>query len=363
MTSISRQPFGVAPGGSPVELVTAANTSGVELTLISYGAAVARLITSDRAGRRANIALGFPSLAGYVEHRGHFFGATVGRFANRIGGGQFALEGAVVQLVRNDGENSLHGGSCGFDRHVWDIVATSACPEEARVLLRHVSVDGDMGYPGRLDAEVAYTLTESSSLRIDYRATTDMPTVINLTNHTLWNLAGEGEGTIEEHVLTLNARSYTPIDDAFVPTGEIAPVMGTPLDFTAPTPIGLRAGDDFEQLTLAGGYDHNFVLDRTDTISLELAARLEHPGSGRLLEVHTTEPGLQLYSGNFLDGSLAGPTGHPYDVRSGVALETQHFPDSPNHENFPSTVLRPGAVFASTTIYRFGVRADRIADS
>ena len=353
----------MAPGGSPVELVTVANTSGVELTLISYGAAVAGLITPDRAGRRANIALGFPSLAGYLEHTGHFFGATVGRFANRIGGGQFALESHVVQLARNDGENSLHGGPCGFDRHVWDIVATSTRPDEARVLLRHVSVDGEMGYPGTLEATVAYTLTESSSLRIDYRATTDMPTVINLTNHTLWNLAGEGAGTIDGHVLTLNARSYTPIDDALVPTGEVASVAGTPLDFTVPTPIGARAGDDFDQLRLARGYDHNFVLDRVDATSLEFAARVEEPRSGRVIEVHTTEPGLQLYSGNFLDGSLTGPTGHPYDVRSGVALETQHFPDSPNHENFPSTVLRPGAVFASTTVYRFGVRADRAGNS
>ena len=322
MTSISRQPFGVAPGGSPVELVTAANTSGVELTLISYGAAVARLITPDRAGRQANIALGFPSLAGYVEHTGHFFGATVGRFANRISGGQFTLKGAVVQLAQNDGQNSLHGGPCGFDRHVWDIVASSAHPDEARVLLRHVSVDGEMGYPGTLEATVAYTLTESSSLRIDYRATTDMPTVINLTNHTLWNLAGEGAGTIDGHVLTLNAHSYTPIDDALVPTGEVASVAGTPLDFTVPTPIGARAGGDFDQLRLARGYDHNFVLDRVDATSLGFAARVEEPRSGRVIEVHTTEPGLQLYSGNFLDGSLTGPTGHPYDFRSGVALET-----------------------------------------
>ena len=363
MASISRRPFGVAPGGSPVELLTVANTSGVELSLISYGAAVAALTTPDRHGASANIALGFPSLAGYVEHTRHFFGATVGRYANRIAGGRFPLDGAVVEVARNDGENSLHGGLCGFDRHVWDIVATFARPEEARVLFRHVSVDGEMGYPGTVEVAVGYTLTESSSLRIDYRATTDKPTVINLTNHTLWNLAGEGAGSIDDHVLAINARRYTPIDHALVPTGEIAPVTGTPLDFGVGAPIGKRVGDHIDQLRLAHGYDHNLVLERADATSLELAARLEEPGSGRILEVLTTEPGLQLYTGNFLDGSLAGPSGRPYDVRAGLALETQHFPDSPNHESFPTTVLRPGAVFASTTVYRFGVRGDRPGSS
>jgi aldose 1-epimerase len=359
VTTISRRPFGVAPGGTPVELVTVANGAGVELSLLGYGAAIGRLVTPDRNGRRANIALGFPSLAGYVEHTGHHFGATVGRYANRIAGGRFTLGGELIQLPRNDGENSLHGGPSGFDRQVWDLVATAARPEEARVHFRHVSADGEMGYPGEVEAVVTYTLTESSSLRIDYRATTDKLTILNLTNHTLWNLAGEGAGTIEDHVLALNARSYTPIDDALVPTGEIAPVAETPLDFIVPTPIGMRVRDDFEQLTHAGGYDHNFVLERADATSLELAARLEEPCSGRVLEVHTTEPGLQLYSGNFLDGSLTGPGGRPYEFRGGLALETQHFPDSPNHETFPSTVLRPADAFASTTVYRFGIRDDR----
>ena len=361
MTTISRQPYGVAPGGRPVELVTVTNAAGVELSLVSYGAAVARLLTPDRDGRRANVALGFPSLAGYVEHTGHYFGATVGRYANRIAGGRFTLAGEAVQLVTNEGGNALHGGPGGFDSRVWDIVATFARPQQARVLLRYVSADGEMGYPGALEATVAYTLTESSMLRIDYRATTDKPTVVNLTNHTLWNLAGEGTGAIEDHVLTLDAGSYTPIDDELVPTGEIAPVAGTPLDFTAPMPIGLRIADDFAQLALAHGYDHNFVLDRADATSLAPAARLEEPRTGRVLEVLTTEPGLQLYSGNRLDGSFVGPSGHAYELRDGLALETQHFPDSPNHENFPSTALQPGAVFSSTTVYRFGVRNDRAA--
>ena len=357
MTSISRRPFGAAPDGRPVELVTVANAAGVELALLGYGAAVARLVTPDRDGKRANIALGFSSLAGYVEHTGHYFGATVGRYANRIAGGRFTLGGELVQLPTNDGRNSLHGGPNGFDRHAWDIVASLARPEEARVSFRRVSAGGEMGYPGTLEAEVAYTLTEGSSLRIDYRATTDRPTVINLTNHTLWNLAGEGAGTIEDHVLTLNARRYTPIDEELVPTGEIAPVAGTALDFRVRTPIGLRADDDFDQLTLAGGYDHNFVLDRDGATSLEPAARLEEPSSGRVLEVQTTEPGLQLYSGNFLDGSLTGTSGRRYGFRGGIALETQHFPDSPNREDFPSTVLQPGEVFASSTVYRFGIQS------
>jgi aldose 1-epimerase len=355
--SISARPFDVAPDGTSIELVTVANAAGVELSLLGYGAAVARLLAPDRNGQRANIALGFPSLAGYVEHTGHYFGATVGRYANRIAGGRFVLADEVIQLPANDGRNSLHGGADGFDRHPWELVASLAKPEEARVLFRRMSADGEMGFPGTLEAEVAYTLTESSSLRIDYRATTDKATVINLTNHSLWNLAGEGAGTIDDHVLTINAGRYTPIDDELLPTGEIASVAGTPLDFTAPTPIGLRADDDFDQLTLARGYDHNFVLDRAGATSLELAARLEEPRSGRVLEVRTTEPGLQLYSGNFLDGSLTGSGGRPYRFRGGVALETQHFPDSPNHENFPSTVLRPGQVFASSTIYRFGVQS------
>jgi aldose 1-epimerase len=341
------------PDGTPVDLLTVA-CAGLELGLTSYGAALVRLMAPDRDGRRANIALGFASLAGYVENTGHYFGGTIGRHANRIRGGRFTLDGEVVQLPRNDGENSLHGGPGGFDRLVWEVVATSARPDEARVLFRHVSLDGEMGYPGTLDAEVGYTLTESSTLRIDYRATTDRPTVVNLTNHTLWNLAGEGTGTIGDHVLMLNARSYTPIGGDLVPTGEIAPVAGTPLDFAGPTPIGARVGDDFDQLTRAGGYDHNFVLDRRDAAGLSFAARLEEPATGRVLEVHTTEPGIQLYSGNFLDGSLTGPSGRPYGFRDGLALETQHFPDSPNHASFPSTVLRPGDVFASSTLFRFG---------
>jgi aldose 1-epimerase len=341
--------------GLPVEALTLTSGAGIEVSLISFGAAVQELVAPGRDGRHANVVLGFSTLDGYLDDEGHYFGATVGRYANRIAGGRFILDGEVVEVSRNDGENSLHGGPSGFDRHVWAIVATSMRPDEARVLFRRTSADGEMGYPGRLVVEVSYTLAESGSLRIDYRATTDRTTVVNLTNHALWNLAGEEAGTIDDHVLTLRSSSYTPIDAELIPTGELASVAGTPLDFTKPTPIGMRIEDGFVQLNRAGGYDHNFVLDRSGDDSLVLGARVEEPRGGRVLEVLTTEPGVQFYSGNFLDGRLLGPGGNAYDSRAGFALEAQHYPDSPNHEQFPSTILRAGEIFASTTIYRLGI--------
>ena len=350
---LRRRRFGTMPDGSPVELLTLSVPAGVEASLITYGAAIQQLWTPDPSGRLANVVLGFPTLDGYLANDGHYFGAVVGRYANRIAHGRFTLDGVVYELSQNEGETSLHGGLRGFDKQLWEVAGTAVGPDGAHVVLRYTSASAEMGYPGRLAAEVAYTLTEDRSLRIDYRATTDEPTVINLTNHALWNLAGEGTRSVEGHILTLGASRYTPVDEQLLPTGEIAPVAETPLDFTSPTPLGARIRDDFDQLTIARGYDHNFVLDRTDGGSLALAARVEEPESGRALEVYTTEPGLQLYSGNRLDGSLAGASGRPYGERHGLALETQHFPDSPNHERFPSTVLRPNDVFSSTTLYRF----------
>ena len=320
---------------------------------MSYGAAIHQLWMPDRAGRRANIVLGFSTLDEYVAHDGHYFGATIGRYANRIGRGRFRLDGVAFELPLNDGGSSLHGGPGGFDRRVWEIEEASTGTDEARVELGYTSAGGEMGYPGKLTVQVAYTLAGDCTLRIDYRASTDEPTVVNLTNHALWNLAGEGARTVVDHLLTLGAGRYTPVDEELLPTGEIAPVTGTPLDFTSPARIGARIGENFDQLILAGGYDHNFVLDRTDSHSLAFGARLRDPQSGRTLELHTTEPGLQLYSGNRLDGSLIGPGGQAYFRHGGVALETQHFPDSPNRSHFPSTALRPGDVFASTTLYRF----------
>jgi aldose 1-epimerase len=309
---------------------------------MAYGAAIQQLWAADREGRRANVVLGFATVDAYRRSNGHYFGATIGRYANRIAGGRFELDGAAYEL-----EGSLHGGPAGFDRHEWEVVGAGA----DRAVFRYTSPDGEMGYPGMLDVEVAYTLA-GGSLRIDYRAETDRPTVVNLTNHALWNLAGEGEGTVEGHLLTVNADWYTPVDAELLPTGEIAPVSGTAFEFRSATAVGARIDGDDEQLRRAGGYDHNYVLDRRGATGLVRAARVEEPGSGRVLEVETTEPGLQVYSGNFLVGDLVGTGGRPYLRRGGIALETQHFPDSPNHSAFPETVLRPGTVFTSSTVYR-----------
>jgi aldose 1-epimerase len=346
-----RDPFGTTPDGEAVERVTLRGSAGIEVSLISYGAAIQELWAPDRDGGRANIVLGFAGLDGYTSEPGHYFGAIIGRFANRIGGGGFTLDGVAYELPRNDEGNSLHGGPRGFDKRVWRIVAASA----HRVVFRHLSVDGEMGYPGTLEVEVAYTLI-GSALRIELTATTDAATIVNLTAHPLWNLAGEGEGTTDNHLLTLRARRYTPIDQAYLPTGELAPVSGTPFDFTSATAIGARIDADFDQLHIARGYDHNFVIDRDDPQSLIAVALLGEPRSGRTLEIETTEPGLQVYTGNDLDNRLIGTSGRAYPRRAGLALETQHFPDSPHHESFPTTVLRPGHTFRSTTVYRLGVK-------
>ena len=310
---------------------------GVEASILAYGATLQSLLAPDRDGRRVNIALGFATADEYVENTGHFFGATIGRYANRIARGRFELDGILHELDRNDGGNCLHGGSRGFDTRLWDVDdANDEC-----VRLSYSSPDGEMGFPGDLDVRVEYRF-EGAELRIEYEATTSAPTVVNLTNHTCWNLAGEGSGSVEEHVLTLHASRYTPVDASLIPTGEILPVDGTPLDFRFPTPIGAR------------DFDNNVVIDRSAD-SLVHAARVLEPASGRVLDVLTTEPGLQLYTGKALDGSFVGPSGRAYRRGDCVALETQHFPDSPNHPAFPSTVLRPGERFRSTTVFRLGV--------
>jgi aldose 1-epimerase len=346
------RPFGTAPDGAAVDLYTLSSPAGVTVSVMTYGAAVQGLSAPDRDGRVHDVALGFPSLAGYLAGGGHYFGATVGRYANRIARGTFALDGVTYELPRNDGENSLHGGPVGFDKRVWLVSEAHATENHARLVLRYTSRDREMGYPGTLAVQVAYTLLRDGALRLDYRAETDAPTVVNLTNHMYWNLAGEGSGTIDDHVLTLMARRYTPVDATLIPTGELGSVDGTPLDFTRPSPIGARIDDPFPQLVVAGGYDHNFIIERSNSSSLALAARVDEPTSGRRLEVSSTEPGLQFYSGNLLEGAFAGTA---YRRREGFALETQHFPDSPNQLRFPSTTLRPGQVFESTTIYRLSV--------
>jgi aldose 1-epimerase len=330
--------FGKARTGEPVHLFTLNDATGVEVSIMTYGAAIQRLVAPDRDGGLANIALGFPTLAGYLVNTGHYFGATVGRYANRIAGGRFILDGVVHELSKNDGDSCLHGGAVGFDSKVWEVVDASA----GLLALTYASPDGEMGFPGVLHVRVEYRL-EGGELRINYEATTSAPTVVNLTNHTCWNLAGEGSGSVDSHVLMLNASSLTPVGPQLIPTGELQPVAGTPFDFRAPIGIGARGR----------GYDHNFVLDR-EGASLSLAARVAEPTSGRTLELLTTEPGTQLYTGTSLDGTYLGPGG-PYRRGYCLALETQHFPDSPNQPTFPSTVLRPGERFTSATVYRFGI--------
>ncbi|HEY8474154.1 MAG TPA: aldose epimerase family protein [Natronosporangium sp.] len=349
---ITKDVFGTLDDGTRVDRYTLTN-GDLRVRIITYGGILQSIEVPDRRGKRANVTLGFDNLTDYVESS-PYFGCITGRYANRIAGGQFTLDGETYQLPLNDGPNSLHGGEVGFDKHVWD-----ATPFTTRhtvgLRLTHTSPDGDQGYPGTLETEVVYTLTRDG-IRMDYRATTDQPTVVNLTNHAYFNLAGEGTGTIDNHRLQINADHYTPVDETLIPTGEIAPVRGTPMDFRRPTAIGERNRDgSFEQLVIGRGYDHNWVLNRRDDsyTELELAARVVEPTSGRVLTIHTTEPGIQFYAGNFLDGTLVGTGGNMYRQGDGFALETQHFPDSPNQPNFPSTVLRPGEVYETTTIYQF----------
>ena len=349
------QPFGEIDG-QPVEILTLAN-GDVEVTLLTYGGIVQAIRVPDRSGQIANVALGFETLDEYLAHNaGPHFGATIGRYANRISGGAFTIDGRTYQVPPNNGPNALHGGPAGFDSHIW-------AAEQFRdgssigVRLTRTSPDGEEGFPGTLSVAVSFLLTEGNQLRIDYHATSDRPTIVNLTNHSYFNLAGEGSGTIYDHELTLNSSAYLPVDASLIPTGEIAPVDDTPFDFRAARPIGARIRDLDRQLLVGRGYDHNFVLDRAspDDRSLILAARVDEPTSGRRLEIHTTEPGIQFYSGNFLDGSLFGTSKRWYRQSDGFALETQHFPDSPNHPDFPSTVLRPGEQYRSTTTYTFSI--------
>src|SRR5881396_2431224 len=351
-TRISRLPFGTTADAKPVELFTLTNAHDVEVRAMTYGATIVWLHAPDREGHLDDIVLGYPTLAGYLA-QSPYFGAIVGRYGNRIAKGRFTLDGKAYQLATNNGPNHLHGGVKGFDKVVW-----SAEPAEtdssAAITFTYTSPAGEEGYPGTLRARVTYTLTDRNELRVDYLATTDAPTPVNLTQHSYFNLAGTRAGDVLGHELTIAADHYTPVDSTLIPTGEIASVNGTPFDFRTPTAIGARIGQNDVQLKRGKGYDHNWVLNRTGTAP-GLAARLTEPTTGRTLEVLTTEPGIQFYSGNFLDGSITGKDGRVYRHRYGLCLETQHFPDSPNHANFPSTILRPGQEYRSTTVFRFGV--------
>lgn len=351
---ITVAPFGTLANGQQVRAFTMTNAHGVEVRVLDYGGLIVALKTPDRSGKLADIVLGFDDVQGYVKSS-PYFGALTGRYANRIAKGHFALDGKTYTLAVNNGPNALHGGIKGFDKVIWS-VEPHADSTGVHLVLRYTSPDGEEGYPGTLQATVTYTLTDANQLIVDYEATTDKPTVVNLTQHSYFNLHGEGTGTILDHVLTLDADRYTPIDSTSIPTGELPSVSGTPFDFRTPTPIGARIDQADAQLKNGHGYDHNFVLNRpAGATGLMHAARVVDPSSGRTLDVATTEPGVQFYTGNFLDGSFAGKNGHVYQRRSGFCLETQHFPDSPNKPQFPSTVLRPGQTYRSQTQFTFGV--------
>jgi aldose 1-epimerase len=351
---VKRAPFGTTPTGELVEQIEIANANGVRLEILSFGGVIRSIHLPDRDGVFADVALGYDTLDGYLGDNA-YLGALVGRVANRVRAGRMTIDGRALTLAQNADGNHLHGGTRGFDKAVWGMEPFERS-DGAGVVLSHLSPDGDEGYPGALRAEVTYTLNDADELRVDYLATADAVTPVNLTQHSYFNLHGAGVGNVLDHELTLAASRFTPVDASFIPTGELRPVQGTPFDFTAPHRIGERIGEVDEQLRFGRGYDHNFVIDRAPTNELTLAARLTEPVSGRGIDVHTTEPGIQFYSGNFLDGSAIGKGGHPYEYRTGLALETQHFPDAPNHPNFPSIVLRPGVQYRSSTIYHFVVR-------
>ena len=351
----SRAPAGQLPDGTAVEAITLANSHGVSAKILTYGATLQSLTGPDRDGRQADVLLGYDDLGGYLASP-DYFGVTVGRYANRIARGAFTLDGHSYQLPLNDKANTLHGGGRGFDKQVWKVVSLKSGPRP-EVVLSYSSPDGEAGYPGRLDTRISYALDESGALTISFAAEASKPTIVNLTNHAVFNLAGEGApGGALGHFLTIPAKAYTPVDTGLIPTGEIRPVAGTPFDFRAPRRVddAVRDGAD-PQIRSGRGYDHNWVLDKGRTAAPELAARLEDRGSGRVLEVLTTEPGLQFYSGNFLDGTFLGKGGHLYRMGDGFALEPQNFPDAPNHPNFPSARVDPGKPYRHVMIYRLSV--------
>jgi aldose 1-epimerase len=350
---ITSEPWGQMPGGHPVTRYTLRAPSGVQARIMTHGGALVSLLTPDRQGNLADIVLGHDSLEPYLSRAtAPYFGALIGRYGNRIARGQFSLGGQTHSLTLSEPPNTLHGGDRGFDLRLWQ-ARPFVSAEGPALELTYISPDGEEGFPGRLETTVTYTLTENA-LKLEYRATTDAATVVNPTNHTYWNLSGDAQRDILGHDLQIDAAHFTPVDETLIPTGELRPVAGTPFDFRTPHPVGERVDAVDAQLGFTGGYDHNFALhERT---GLEPACTLYDPESGRELLVLTTEPGLQVYSGNFLDGSIVGKGAQRYGHRRAMCLETQHFPDAPNQPHFPSTVLEPGQTFTSQTIYRFGTR-------
>lgn len=342
--------FGRLADGTKVHRWSLEN-GGTRMKVLSYGGVVQSLEVPDRRGRHENVSLGFDNLDDYVARSPHF-GALIGRYGNRIAKGRFTLDGKQYQLSVNDGENSLHGGALGFDYRVWDVEPFTR-GSDVGLVLHYTSIDGEMGYPGTLRAKVTYTLTRGGDWHVDYEATTDKATVVNLTSHVYWNLAGEGSGTVEDHELSIAASRYTPTDAGLIPTGELAKVSGTPFDFRRAKPVGRDIRDAHPQLVTAKGFDHNWVLDKGLTARPEHVATLRDGSSGRTLRIATDQPGLQFYSGNFLDGTLTGTDGALYRQGDALCLETQHFPDSPNQPSFPSTVLRPGQTYRTSTVHSF----------
>lgn len=353
---VGKQAFGATADGAAVDLYTLTNANGVEVRAMTYGGIIVSLRVPDRDGKLGDVVLGHDTLAGY-QKASPYFGAIIGRYGNRIARGQFTLDGKAYSLATNNGPNALHGGLKGFDKVVWKGEPFKN-DKGLGVVFSYTSPDGEEGYPGTLKATVTYTLSDANQLTFDYHAVADKATPVNLTQHTYFNLAGEGAGDILAHELMLNGSRFTPVDSTLIPTGEIRKVEGTPFDFRTLTAIGARIGADDEQIRFGGGYDHNFVIDRKDGDALVLAARVHDPASGRVMEVSTTEPGVQFYSGNFLDGTITGKGGHVYKRRDAFCLETQHYPDSPNRPDFPSTILRPGQEYRSRTVYAFSTRKD-----
>jgi aldose 1-epimerase len=337
--------------GKEVNLYHLSNSKGMEMTVTNYGGRVVKLVVPNKDGQPEDVVLGFDSVQEYRESSEAYFGAAIGRYGNRIADGQFTLDGEEYQLAQNNGPNSLHGGPGGFHNVVWEVLEA----DDRQLVLQYTSPDGEEGFPGTLEVKMTYALTEGNEFKIDYEATTDRKTVVNLTHHSFFNLNGAGKADVMDHMLQLNASAFTPVDSVLIPYGEIRPVAGTPFDFTQATAIGERIDQDNEQLRFGGGYDHNFVLDKEEPGALTLAATVAAPQTGIKMEVFTTEPGIQFYSGNFLDGSIRGKGGLAYKKRSAFCLETQHFPDSPNQVNFPSTVLTPKETYTHSCVYKFSL--------